>query len=72
MSAIWAALAVKQRSYRLTGLLLLLLCVGKIVVKDAWRLSPSDRYITFIVLGAALVLVSFLYSRYRGSLRQYL
>jgi hypothetical protein len=54
------ALAVGQRSYRLTGLALLLLCVGKILVRDAWGLSESDRYITFIVLGAALVLVSFL------------
>jgi uncharacterized membrane protein len=66
------ALAVGQRSYRLTGLSLLLLCVGKIVIKDAWRLAERDRYITFIALGGALVLVSFLYSKYRDSVRQYL
>jgi hypothetical protein len=47
-----------QRSYRLTGLFLLLLCVGKIVLRDAWNLDERDRYITFIVLGAALTLVS--------------
>jgi Predicted membrane protein (DUF2339) len=58
-------LALSQRSYRITGLLLLLLCVGKIVAMDAWRLDLRDRYITFIALGAALTLVSALYSRFR-------
>jgi len=66
------ALAVGERSYRLSGLGLLLLCVGKIVVIDVWDLHPRDRYLTFIVLGAALLGVSFLYTRYREAIRQYL
>jgi hypothetical protein len=66
------ALAVGQRSYRLSGLGLLLLCVGKIVVHDVWGLHPRDRYLTFIVLGIALLGVSFLYTRYREAIRQYL
>ena len=66
------ALAVGQRSYRLSGLGLLLLCVGKIVVLDVWGLHPRDRYLTFIVLGVALLGVSFLYTRYREAIRQYL
>ncbi len=66
------ALWVKERSYRLAGLTLLLLCVGKILVVDIWGLSASDRYITLIVLGLALLLVSFLYSRHREAIRQYL
>ena len=61
-----------ERSFRLTGLGLLLLCVGKILLVDVWRLDPRDRYLTFIVLGAALLLVSFLYTRNREALRQYL
>jgi hypothetical protein len=65
-------LLVSQRSYRLTGLVLLLLCVGKIVLRDAWHLSERDRYITFIVLGAALTLVSALYSKYRDTVRRLL
>jgi hypothetical protein len=65
-------LLVGQRSYRITGLFLLLLCVGKIVCLDAWRLSDTDRYITFIALGAALTLVSWLYSRYRETVRRLL
>jgi hypothetical protein len=66
------ALAVNERTYRLTGLVLLLICVGKIMVRDAWGLAPRDRYITFIILGAALLLVSFLYSKYREAIRQFL
>lgn len=66
------ALLVNVRSYRLTGLALLLLCVGKVMAMDAWGLAPRDRYITFIIVGAALLLVSFLYSKYRDTIRQFL
>jgi hypothetical protein len=66
------ALFVSERSYRLTGMALLLMCVGKILIVDAWRLAPRDRYVTFIVLGLALLAVSFLYSKYRETIRQYL
>ena len=66
------ALWLGERSFRLTGLGLLLLCVGKILLVDVWRLDPRDRYLTFIVLGGALLLVSFLYTRNREALRQYL
>ena len=66
------ALWLSERSFRLTGLGLLLLCVGKILLVDVWGLDPRDRYLTFIVLGAALLLVSFLYTRNREALRQYL
>ena len=66
------ALWLGERSFRISGLGLLLLCVGKIVVIDVWHLGPRDRYLTFIVLGGALLLVSFLYTRNREALRQYL
>jgi hypothetical protein len=72
MLVIVLGLAVNQRSYRIAGLILLLLCVSKIVVRDAWRLAERDRYITFIVLGAALTLVSMLYNKYRDSMRRLL
>jgi hypothetical protein len=65
-------LIASQRSFRITGLFLLLLCVGKIVCLDAWRLADRDRYITFIVLGGALLLVSMLYGRYRDVVRRLL
>lgn len=66
------ALWLSERSFRLTGLGLLLLCVGKILIDDVWKLNPRDRYLTFIVLGGALLLVSFLYTRNREAIRRYL
>jgi len=66
------ALAMKERTYRLSALSLLLICVVKIVTVDVWGLSPRDRYLTFIALGAALLAVSFLYTRYKEILRAYL
>ncbi len=66
--ALWLA----ERSFRLTGLGLLLLCVGKILVVDVWGLNARDKYLTFIGLGVALLLVSFLYTKNRETLRQYL
>jgi len=66
------ALIVGERSYRLAGLSLLLACVAKILALDVWRQQRSDRYITFIILGAALLLVSFLYTRYSEAINRYL
>ena len=66
------ALALKERSFRLTGLGVLLLCVAKVMVLDVWGLQARDRYVTLIIVGAALVFVSFLYTRYRDTIRQYL
>jgi uncharacterized membrane protein len=66
------ALWVGERSFRLSGLALLLLCVGKIVVIDVWGLNPRDRYVTLIIMGGALLLVSFLYTRYREAIKEYL
>jgi len=72
LSVFLFALVVGERSYRLTGLGLLLVCVAKILLMDIWRLSLSDRYTTLIVLGLALLAVSFLYTRFGAVIRKYL
>ncbi len=66
------ALSVGERSFRLAGLGVLLVGLGKIVTVDIWHASPTDRYITLIVMGAALLLVSFLYSRFRETILELL
>ena len=66
------ALWLGERSFRLSGLGLLLLCVGKVLLVDVWRLQGSDRYLTLMVLGAGLLFVSFMFTRYREAIRQYL
>ncbi|HEY2546626.1 MAG TPA: DUF2339 domain-containing protein, partial [Candidatus Acidoferrum sp.] len=66
------ALAVRERSFRLTGLGLLLLCVAKVFAIDAWRLEGFDRAITIVTVGAAVTAVSFLYFRFQDNIRRYL
>ncbi len=66
------ALAVGERSYRLAGLTLLLVSVAKILLMDVWALEPADRYMTLIVMGLALLGVSFLYTRFGTVIRRYL
>jgi hypothetical protein len=66
------ALAVGERSYRMAGLSLFMLCVAKILLMDLWRLTLPERYTTLIVLGAALSSVSFLYARYSSVIRKFL
>lgn len=66
------ALAVKERTYRWTALLLLLVCIAKIVLIDVWGLKPLQRDLTIILLSVALVSVSILFTRYKEVLRAYL
>jgi hypothetical protein len=67
------ALFAKERSYRLTGVALLILCVGKIICWDVWQIDdPRARYLTLIGMGGLLLVVSYLYGRNREALREYL
>ena len=66
------ALVVGQRSFRLAGLGLLLICVAKISLMDIWRMPLSERYPTMIILGATLSAVSFLYARFSEKIRKFL
>jgi len=66
------ALKVGERSFRLAGLALLLLCVAKITLVDIWGMGLRDRALTFVVLGASMLGVSVLYTKHRDLLRQYL
>lgn len=66
------ALAVKERSFRLTGLGMLVLCVGRVFAMDVWRLESGQRWVTLTVVGAALIAVNWLYLRYRENIQQYL
>jgi hypothetical protein len=67
------ALLAKERSFRLTGLGLLMICF----VMTIWTLvfrtnSQQTRYLTLIVLGVIFLAVSFLYGRFRETLREFL
>jgi hypothetical protein len=68
-----AALAMGERSFRLAGLTLLLVCVAKIILFDVWNFNDTNaRYMTLILMGAILLTVSFLYGRFRDKVRELL
>ena len=67
--ALWA----KERSFRLAALALLLLSAAKIILWDVWQLNdPTSRYLTLIGVGLLILIVSYLISRNREALREYL
>jgi len=68
------AFLIKERSFRLTGFLLLLACFGKMLLLDMWSRAWTwpDRYVTFFIVGVAMVSASFLYNKYSDKIRQFL
>jgi uncharacterized membrane protein len=60
--------ATSYRVNRLLGLGLVAVVVGKLYLHDVWQLRRIYRVTAFAVLGLLLLLMSFLYSRYRGSI----
>jgi hypothetical protein len=65
-------LVVSENSFRRTGLVLLLLCVGKFAALDFWGLQTTDKYLTGMTVGTSSILVSILATRYRDTIRKYL
>ena len=68
------AFVIKERSFRLTGFLLLIASFGKILLLDMWSGAWTwrDRYVTFVIVGVAMVSASFLYNKYSEKIRQFL
>jgi uncharacterized membrane protein len=67
-----AVLKMDERAYRWFSLLLFLLCAGRVVTVDVWNLDALGRIVSFLGLGSALLVVSFLYARHRELLRRVL
>jgi uncharacterized membrane protein len=67
-----AGLALRERIYRLGGFAVLGLAIGRLFLLDVWRFDSLYRIISFLVLGAALLTLSFVYHRCSESLRKYL
>jgi len=74
LSILIFAFIINERSFRLTGLLLLLASFAKILLLDMWSSAWTwpDRYITFFIVGVAMVSASFLYNKYSDKIRQFL
>jgi uncharacterized membrane protein len=63
---------LRDRALRLSGLTLLLGCILKLFVWDLRHLETLPRIFSFIVLGLFLVGVSWIYTRFRERVAQYL
>lgn len=68
------AFTINERSFRLTGFLLLLASFAKILLLDMWSTAWTwpDRITTLGVVGVAMFLASFLYNKYSDKIRQFL
>jgi uncharacterized membrane protein len=63
---------LRDRTLRLSGLALFLVCVGKLFGYDLRALETLYRIFSFFVLGVILVGVSWLYTRFRDQIQRYL
>jgi uncharacterized membrane protein len=64
-----AGFTFRDRVLRLSGLALLLLCIGKLFVYDLRELDTVSRIATTIVLGVVLMAASWVYTRFRDKRR---
>ena len=67
------ALAIGERSFRLSAIGLLLACVVKGLAYDVWHFDNTlARIVTLIAIGLILLSVSFIYGRYREKIHKLL
>jgi uncharacterized membrane protein len=64
-------LALRDRHYRLGGLALLGLSVGRVFFVDVWSFEALWRILSFIVLGVVLLVIGYAYNRFEEKLRQW-
>ncbi len=67
-----AGFPLRDRLQRLSGLFLFLVCVMKLFFYDLRQLGTFNRILSFIVLGAILIAVSWIYTRFRDRIQRYL
>jgi len=63
---------LKDRIFRLSGLALFLVCILKLFLYDLRQLETGYRILSFIALGMILMGVSWIYTRFRDRIQQYL
>ena len=67
-----AGFSLRERVMRLSGLALLAVCIAKLFFHDLGRLDTPHRILSFLLLGAFLLGVSWIYTRFRDAIRRYL
>ena len=72
MGLVVLGLLLGSAAYRRYGLAVFALAVVKVYVFDMSGLLPIYRIIAFTALGAALLTISFVYSRYAEQIKRWL
>lgn len=67
-----AGFPARERLLRLSGLVVLLACIVRLFAFDLPQLEELARIISFVALGAVLLAVSWVYTRYRDRIQKYL
>jgi len=67
-----AGLGLRERLYRLGGFALLALALARLFFTDVWGFDPLYRIISFLVLGAVLLVLSFVYHRFAELMKRWL
>ena len=65
-----AGVALRSTVNRILGLGLLALVIAKLYLLDVWSLSRGFRITAFLALGGLLLLVSYLYSRFKPAIER--
>lgn len=63
-----AGLLFSDVATRLAGLLIFVVCIGKLFLYDLRELPTLSRILSFVILGVMLLLASWVYTRYRDKL----
>ena len=67
-----AGFALRERIYRLGGLAVLTLAIGRVFFVDVWQLGSFFRILSVLVLGVILLLLGFAYNRFAEQIRRWL
>jgi uncharacterized membrane protein len=67
-----AGFTLRERVLRIEGLGMLLVCILKLFIYDLRNLETLPRILSFIALGAIMLGVSWIYTRFRSQLRKLL
>lgn len=65
-----AGFLLRDRTYRILGLGILMVSVARIFCLDVWQLDPIFRILSFLVLGIVLLAAGFLYNRFAAALKK--
>ncbi|MGB8168018.1 MAG: DUF2339 domain-containing protein [Chthoniobacteraceae bacterium] len=67
-----AGLGLRERLYRIGGFAVLGLALLRLFGVDVWRFDTLPRIVSFLVLGAVLLVLSFVYNRFAEAMRRWL